>query len=430
MSYAIELFYNLVESLLITGFTAAYFDVKPKFSRITGILISFVLVLVMVNLMTVCRLPWLITMLISISYLLYILEYVCKGTLLEHLLISIIVYSLLALVDVCVFTAMSKILGTEYSELVNKSSLSRFFTVMITKFVYLILASVIVSFKRKYTFMFHRFELLMISSTLIISGILISIIRNIIYNTKEYYNAFLVILLCLLFLNILQYYILIYISQKNIKEKNMSLMQKQIEMQEDSIRSLEVKYDETTKIRHDIKNFIFCALKLAEQGDNEELINYLNELSESKINNIVSYVKTKRKILGAVINSKLGTAERKGYNMQCVILNEMNSIKDVDAGILLANLLDNAIEACDKNNGHSEIKLKIWSDAGYYCIEISNTVETDVLTENPDLITSKSNKELHGVGLRSVKEIVEKYNGMMNFQQKSNVFYVYISLEK
>ena len=141
-------------------------------------------------------------------------------------------------------------------------------------------------------------------------------------------------------------------------------------------------------------------------------------------------MKTQRKILGAVINSKIGMAEHKGFDMQCVILNEMDSIKDIDVGILLSNLLDNAMEACDKNSGNSEIMLKIWSDAGYYCIEISNTVEIDVLDENPNLFTSKNNKELHGVGLKSVKDIVDKYNGMINFKQKANTFYVYISLEK
>ena len=160
------------------------------------------------------------------------------------------------------------------------------------------------------------------------------------------------------------------------------------------------------------------------------MIDYLNELSEDKINQIVSYVKIERKMLGAVINSKVGLAERKGFTMKCVILNEMDNIKELDAGILLANLLDNAIEACDRNSGNSEIMLKIWSDAGYYCIEISNTVEIDVLDENPNLFTSKSNKELHGVGLKSVRDIVDKYNGMINFKQKANTFYVYVSLEK
>ncbi len=430
MNYLTELLYNVIESLLFTGFIAAYFEVKQKYRKKVTVIISFALIFGMITLMTILDPPWVITLSIFIIYLVCILGFFYKGTLLEHLLISIIASSLLAIIDVSVFTFMSKILGVEYRELVMKSSISRFWVVLVTKTVYLIFASIIVSIKRKYALMLHRIELFMISSTLSVSCLLISIVRNIIYNTKEHYNAFFIILLCVLLLNIGQYYTMIYISRKNLKEKSISLMQKQIEMQEDSIRNLEVKYDETAKIRHDIKSHISCALKLAEQGDNKELINFLSELSEDKINKIVSYVKTERKILGAVINSKLGIAERKGFDMQCVILNEMNNIKDIDAGILLANLLDNAIEACEKNDGHSEIMLKMWSDAGYYCIEISNTVEIDVLAENPNLFTRKRNKELHGVGIKSVKDIVEKYNGMINFKQKANTFYVYVSLEK
>lgn len=201
-------------------------------------------------------------------------------------------------------------------------------------------------------------------------------------------------------------------------------------MQEDSIRNLEEKYDETAKIRHDMKNYISCALSMAEQGDNKELIDYLKEISDNKIHTISSYVQINRKVLGAVINSKLGTAKRKGIEMQCIILSELENVSDLDAGIILANLLDNALEACEKNLGNSEIMLKIWNDAGYYCIEISNTVETDVLTNNPDLVTSKSDRELHGVGLKSVRDIVEKYGGIINFNQKSNKFSVYVSLER
>lgn len=430
MNYMMETIYNLIESMVITGFISGYFDMKPKFSKLIYTMISFALIFGFSIAMTAVDLSWAMTFILFVSLLMLILRTFYQGNLSEHLLISIIAFLILAMTDLCTFTIFSRVLGVEYRELVTKSTFSRFLAVLITKSMYLILSGVIISFKRKYTLMLHRIELFMISSTLIVSGILISIVRKIIYNTQEYYNDFLIILLCVLLLNIVQYYTIIYISNKNTKEKNISLMQKQIEMQEDSIRNLEIKYDETVKIRHDMKSYISCALELAEQGDKKELIDYLNELSEDKINQIVSYVKIERKMLGAVINSKVGLAERKGFTMKCVILNEMDNIKELDAGILLANLLDNAIEACDRNSGNSEIMLKIWSDAGYYCIEISNTVEIDVLDENPNLFTSKSNKELHGVGLKSVKDIVDKYNGMINFKQKANTFYVYVSLEK
>ena len=269
MNYVTELLYNVIESLLFTGFIAAYFEVKQKYRKKTTIIISFALIFGMVTLMTILDPPWVITLSIFIIYLVCILGFFYKGTLLEHLLISVIASSLLAIIDVCIITLFSKIFGVEYRELVMKSSISRFLVVLVTKSVYLIFVSIIVSFKRKYAFMLHRIELFMLSSTLSISCLLISIVRNIIYNTKEHYNAFFIILLCVLLLNIGQYYTMIYISRKNLKEKSISLMQKQIEMQEDSIRNLEVKYDETAKIRHDMKNHISCALKLAEQGENK-----------------------------------------------------------------------------------------------------------------------------------------------------------------
>ena len=88
------------------------------------------------------------------------------------------------------------------------------------------------------------------------------------------------------------------------------------------------------------------------------------------------------------------------------------------------------MEACAKNKCDSEIVLKTWTEAGYYFIELTNTVENDVLLENPKLSTSKEKKKLHGVGLKSVKDIVDKYYGMINFDQRGNVFRVFITLAK
>ncbi|MGN1276108.1 MAG: sensor histidine kinase [Floccifex sp.] len=430
MNHVIELIYNAIEAILITGFIAMYFETINRFSTKIDILISFILIFSLDTIISIIDVSWIIVMILFIPLLTLITKTFYQGSLLEHLLISIIVALLLALTDACIFTLMSKILGVEYSDLVTKSNIARFLTVMLSKVIYLFAASVIISFKRKYAMIFHSAELIMMSVTFVISCILITIVRNIIFNTKDYYNAFLIILICLLLLNIVQYYVMIYISKKNIIEKNITLMQKQIEMQKDSIRILEQKYDETAKIRHDMKNYISCALNLAEQENNSELINYLKELSNNKIDMITSYIKTNRKILSAVLNSKLGIALQKGFDMQCIILDELDNVADVDAGILLANLLDNAIEACERNMNSSEILLKTWSDAGYYCIEISNTVEDNVLADNPDLLTNKSDKSLHGIGLRSVKDIVEKYGGIINFAQKSNKFYVYVSLGK
>jgi sensor histidine kinase regulating citrate/malate metabolism len=223
---------------------------------------------------------------------------------------------------------------------------------------------------------------------------------------------------------------MIYIGKQNVDERNYSLMQKQVEIQKESIQALEQKYDETAKVRHDIKNYITVALTMTEQNKYAELQHFLEQLSNEKINSITTYINTKRSVMGAVLNSKLSKANKNNICMQCYILSEFESISDMDIGILLANLLDNAIEACEKNQKTSEITVKTWTEAGYYFLEICNTVESEVLVNNPQLESNKDDIELHGVGLRSVRDIVNKYDGMMSFNQKGNIFHVYVSLEK
>lgn len=430
MNVLLEQVYSIFEASLVAGFMVVYFERKLKISKILCFCISTALLYIISAVITSLNASWLITTLLLVPLIVSVSRIFYSGKLWEHILISVIINTILSLSSLCVVTFMSKVLSVEYAKLIGESDFARFLTVMIAQTVRLIAFSIIIVFKKKYSFILQKKEYLLISTTLLISTVLIILVRNIIYKTNENYNIFLIAVLSLLLLNVAQFYILIHIAQRNKEVLYMSVMKKQIEMQEKSIKLLEEKYDETAKIRHDMKHYISSAISLAENGSREQLINYLKNISEEKIDNIKTYVQTKRSVLGAVINSKLSTAQKKGFKMQCSILSELDNISDTDLGVLLGNLLDNAIEACEKNKGTSEIYIKTWAEAGYYLIEIRNTVDTDVLAENPDLNTSKSDKKLHGIGLKSIRDTIEKYNGILNFAQKIDCFFVHISLCK
>ena len=425
-----ESVYNIFEVLVILWFISTYFDLKDKYKKVKKYSLVFALLFSLVTTMSILNMHWAVTIISSSFILGLILELFYKGSRTEHFTIAIVNYIALAMSDVAALTLISQLLGVNYSELVNNSDFIRFLAVIASKLTNILLLSIIIFFKRKYNLVLSVKEFISIVFTLVISIVQISIIRNIIYNLSEYYMAFMILIICSLLIIIAQYYIILYISKRNITEKNFVLMKKQLELQEEMLHDLEQKYDETTKIRHDIKNHVTCALNMAYQYDCKELISYLYELSNEKINMITNYIPTNRKIIGAVLNSKLAKAKEEKIDMNCCIFSELENINDIDVGILLANVLDNAIEACQKNKGRSEIKLKMWNEAGYYFLNISNTVELDVLQENPNLTTSKNDKKLHGVGLKSVKDIVKKYNGMIDFAQKQNRFFVYISLGK
>lgn len=430
MEIVIEEIYNLIEAIMLAWFVTSYFKTNNKFQNKTAKLIVFTLIFIQINIVSILGLHWVFTLIISSVSLLGISTLLLKGTPSERIVISSTAILLLALSDICAFTFIGKLLGVDYKLLVIDNTFSRFLAVSTSKVLYLIVASIILFFKKKYSIFVHKREAVLIIITLLISGLLISLIRNIIYEQRRYYNIFLVVLLCVLLLNVIIYYAMIYIGKKNADEKDYSLMQKQLELQSESIQALEQKYDETAKIRHDIKNYLSLALGMAEQKNYDDLVQFLESLSNEKINSITSYINTKRSVLGAVLNSKLSKAKSLSIDMQCYILSELESISDMDLGILFANLLDNAIEACEKNKVQSEIIVKTWTEAGYYFLEICNTVESDILSHNPKLETDKADSGFHGVGLRSVKDIVKKYDGMMNFNQRGNTFYVYVSLEK
>ena len=95
---------------------------------------------------------------------------------------------------------------------------------------------------------------------------------------------------------------------------------------------------------------------------------------------------------------------------------------------MLSNLLDNAIEACEKNPSNAQILLTISEEAGYYRIVVRNTIAVSVLKKNQELKTEKANKKLHGWGLRSVTDLVSKRNGLIDFYEKEGMFYVDILL--
>ena len=78
---------------------------------------------------------------------------------------------------------------------------------------------------------------------------------------------------------------------------------------------------------------------------------------------------------------------------------------------LLSNLCDNAIEAASKvKNG--EVHLYIMKKKAYLKIVIENSTDGNILQKNPEFETDKKNTQLHGLGIKIIKNIVKLYDGM------------------
>ncbi len=218
--------------------------------------------------------------------------------------------------------------------------------------------------------------------------------------------------------------------QASIKREN-DLLTSQLSLQEISIKNLENAYNRTRNFRHDIKNHILTMNILAENGDLDEIKKYLREMSG--ITDESQYIRiTGISAVDAILNEKLYEAQSDSISTNYDVMNmKANSIKPVDMCIILSNALDNAIEANRKieDPENRYIKLRMHGDESYTVISVSNpAVSVPANITQGHRITSKSDKENHGFGLKSIESTAKKYDGEMLTKFEDKVFTLVIKL--
>ena len=128
-----------------------------------------------------------------------------------------------------------------------------------------------------------------------------------------------------------------------------------------------------------------------------------------------------------IMNHKLSEAKEAGIEIKAEIENCAFSFMDsVDFSALLNNLLDNAIAGA-LDSREKKLEVQISYQKGFDVITVKNSIDSSVLLNNPDLISTKEEAG-HGLGMKQIKSIVEKYNGNIDIYEKNNKFVVSIML--
>lgn len=96
---------------------------------------------------------------------------------------------------------------------------------------------------------------------------------------------------------------------------------------------------------------------------------------------------------------------------------------DIDFCSVLANLLENAVEACSHMASKERfINLKLSSPSNsILAIVIENSYDGEITCFNDTFISSKE-KNRKGIGISSVRNIVEQYNGVAKFEYQDYIF--------
>ena len=135
-------------------------------------------------------------------------------------------------------------------------------------------------------------------------------------------------------------------------------------------------------------------------------------------------------LLYAILNSKYRETLEKGiiFIFQLNDLSKIN-LSDEDIVVILSNLLSNAIEACEKYSGKKIIKLKFIQEGDDIIISVKNTYNGKIEIKDGEVQTSKLyESDEHGIGVKNIIDVIEKYQGSYVIQNDKEEFYFSILL--
>lgn len=196
------------------------------------------------------------------------------------------------------------------------------------------------------------------------------------------------------------------------------------QIEQKNVKERKYEYERMQMLNHDMKHYLSTAIGMIGKEDSAGVKDYLETILREKITLNPVGVCIGNSVLEAVINTKAAVMKDKGIVLEAFLADDINYGNAINLSIMLSNLLDNAIEAClNCEEKKRLIRIQSRKQKGYIHFQIQNTIADDVIKKNPMLKTTKNDKELHGLGIRSVRSMLEEEHGFMN-QYQNKMFFI------
>lgn len=227
-----------------------------------------------------------------------------------------------------------------------------------------------------------------------------------------------------------RYRILLAERQKHfVEEQQVRAMKKRLEEAENF-------YGSIRKVRHEMKNHMANIKGLAGAGEYGEIEEYVRRMDETMQELEYKYV-TGNAVTDVIINDKCRRAEKAGIRFDADF-RYGGEIPVFDMGIILNNLLDNAIEACEKlETGKGFVRLSLKRKKQFLILYVENSFDGAVPISKGSPLPPTTKQSIlpgiiteHGIGLENVRDIAERYFGGVNIKVKGDVFHVTVMLQQ
>ncbi|MDD6812065.1 MAG: GHKL domain-containing protein [Lachnospiraceae bacterium] len=233
---------------------------------------------------------------------------------------------------------------------------------------------------------------------------------------EEIRNICLFLTMGLVAINFITIYLLQDILDKSEQLRVSTLANQNAKNQIEAYHDMDALYECQRRKMHDYKNQIVTIQSLVQGGNTDKAVNLMEQLTES-ISVDLSAINTNHPVVNAVLNHKFHTAKEK----QIAMIFQVGDVHEIclteeEIVILLGNLLDNAIAECERvvrAGKDAVIQFKFIYEEGKVILSIKNPVFEKVqIVDNKVQVNAKSG---HGIGLKNVEAVVEKYDGSIAF---------------
>lgn len=205
----------------------------------------------------------------------------------------------------------------------------------------------------------------------------------------------------------------------------LEVLKENIGYQDEYVRGVVENEGTIRKLKHDLLNQYTGLYGYLEKGNYDKIGDFLSkEIKNLKSMERVTYFGDA--YIDSLISHKLYEAKEKGIDIEvsCNIIS-IGKINPPDLGILIANALDNAIEASEKVED-KKITLKVMMKGSYLHMIFTNyCINKEIDLSKTSKLHDKRN---HGYGIKSMKHIVSLYNGRIKFDRKDNLMEVSVIL--
>lgn len=358
--------------------------------------------------------------LFSVSYILLLFIFsrvMLKGKWWNQAILSLVSVITVFLVNILILSCSSAVLDNSCSEILLMRNPARIFLLFLSK---LALAALLMTMSKvitqnKYTL--HIGQSISAITVFLLTIIVGAIIEKMILDNSLTITYATIIILCLSSIIVLFIYIAAEISKKNLSELERIRLETRIRDDEKKLKELLEWNDSIKALRHDMNNHLLILRQYADEKDYWSLQQYLDKMNKS-IAKDIEITSTNNPALDAILNVKKTLCKNAGIDMKCYLQTDLPVIDDFLFSIIFGNLIDNAIEAEEKED-IKEIRLSVTGDEKSIRLTIQNRISMSVLHSEKLPETSKSDKDNHGIGLKNVMDEVEKANGIFDLYENN-----------